>query len=215
MQDFKRELWNNIRSPCRAERYLDEDRSPLRGRMTRTRSNIVLIGMPGSGKSTVGIILAKQTARDFIDTDVIIQTLHGRSLQDIVDKDGYVALRRIEEEVLLGLSVRNHVIATGGSAVYSDAAMSRLRSMGIVVFLHVDLPVLESRVHDMGTRGLAKSPDQSFAELYEERLPLYRRYTDVLVKCARLTHEGVSARIVQELREKGTDSFQEWEKRRS
>jgi shikimate kinase len=159
--------------------------------------------MPGSGKSTVGVILAKQTARDFIDTDVIIQTLHERSLQDIVDHDGYVALRKIEEEVLLGLSLYNFVIATGGSAVYSDAAMSRLRSDGVVVFLDVDLPTLESRVHDLGTRGLAKSPDQSFEELYKERLPLYTGYADVRVECARLTHEGVSAKIVQELRNKG------------
>jgi shikimate kinase len=171
--------------------------------------------MPGSGKSTVGVILAKQTARGFIDTDVIIQTLHGRSLQDIVDHDGYVALRRIEEEVLVGLSLRNHVIATGGSAVYSDAAMSRLRSEGTVVFLDVDLPILEARVHDPETRGLAKSPDQSFADLYEERLPLYMKHADVVVRCVRLTHERVSARIVQELREKGTDSFREQEKRRS
>jgi shikimate kinase len=163
--------------------------------------------MPGSGKSTVGVILAKQTERDFIDTDVIIQTLHEQSLQDIVDQHGYVALRRIEEEVLLGLSLRNHVIATGGSAVYSDAAMSRLRSEGIVVFLDVDLPILESRVCDWGTRGLAKSPDQSFAELYEERLPLYTKHADVVVHCVRLTHEGVSAKIVQELQDEGRYSL--------
>jgi shikimate kinase len=179
--------------------------------MMRRRSNIVLIGMPGSGKSTVGVILAKQTARDFMDTDVIIQTLHERSLQDIVDRDGYMALRKIEEEVLLRLSVRNHVIATGGSAVYSDAAMSRLRSEGIVVFLDVDLPVLESRLHDLGTRGLAKSRDQSLADLYEERLPLYAKYADVLVKCVQLTQEGVSARIVQELYGKETDSIEKRE----
>jgi len=163
--------------------------------------------MPGSGKSTVGVILAKETALDFIDTDVIIQTLHQRSLQDIVDHDGYAALRKIEEDVLLGLSLCNHVIATGGSAVYSDAAMSRLRSEGIVVFLDVDLPILSSRVHDLGTRGLAKSPDQSFAELYEERLPLYTKYADVVVNCARRAHEGVSATILQELRKKGAFSL--------
>ncbi|KAF0157415.1 MAG: shikimate kinase [Syntrophaceae bacterium] len=90
--------------------------------MTRTHSNIVLIGMPSSGKSTVGVILAKMTSRDFVDTDVLIQTSHRRTLQDIVDEDGYAALRKVEEDALLGLAVRNHVIATGGSAVYSDAA---------------------------------------------------------------------------------------------
>jgi shikimate kinase len=163
------------------------------------RSNVVLIGMPGSGKSTVGVILAKQTARDFIDGDVIIQTSEGRSLQDIVDRDGYMALRRIEERVLLGISLRNHVIATGGSAVYSQAAMFHLKSDGIVVFLDADLPTLAGRIHDFGTRGLAKSPGQSFADLYEERLPLYRRYADLVIQCGKLTHEEVSSRIIKEL----------------
>lgn len=171
--------------------------------MKQSRSNIILIGMPGSGKSTIGVILAKQTARDFMDTDLRIQTLHGRSLQEIVDFDGYKTLRRIEEEVLLGLSVRNYVIATGGSAVYSDAAMIRLRSQGTVVFLDVELPILESRVRDWGTRGLAKSPEQSFLELYAERLPLYRQYCDISIECGRLTHEAVSERIFQELLRKG------------
>ena len=167
--------------------------------MKQMRSNLVLIGMPGSGKSTVGVVLAKQTARDFIDTDVIIQTSEGRSLQDIVDRDGFMALRRIEEEMLRGISLRNHVIATGGSAVYSEAAMTHLKSDGIVVFLDADLPTLKARIHDFGTRGLAKSPGQSLDDLYKERLPLYRKYADLVVKCWKLTHEEVSARIIEEL----------------
>jgi shikimate kinase len=158
------------------------------------RSNVVLIGMPGSGKSTVGVILAKQTSRAFVDTDVVIQTQQGRSLQEIVDRHGPMALRRIEEEVLLGLSLRNHVIATGGSAVYSDRAMAHLRSEGIVVFLDVDLPTLEARVRDFRTRGLAKEPGQTFGDLYLERLPLYRKYAEVTVQCALLRHEQVTAR---------------------
>lgn len=163
------------------------------------RSNVVLIGMPGSGKSTVGVILAKQTRRGFVDTDVIIQTLLERTLQDIVDREGPMALRRIEEEVLLGLSLRNHVIATGGSAVYSDKAMAHLRSDGITVFLEANLPTLEARVRDFGTRGLAKRPGQSFLELYEERLPLYRKQAQITVNCGDLTHEEVVAKIVEEL----------------
>jgi len=166
------------------------------GVMTQTRSNVVLIGMPGSGKSTVGVILAKQSARDFIDTDVVIQTLKGASLQDIVDRDGYMALRKIEEETLLEISVRNHVIATGGSAVYSEAAMAHLRSIGFVVLLDTDLPTLKARIHDFGTRGLAKSPGQSLGELYEERAPLYRRYADLVVQCEDLTHEEISEKII-------------------
>ena len=167
--------------------------------MTQPPFNAILIGMPGSGKSTVGVVLAKQTARDFTDTDVVIQTLQKRSLQDIVDRDGYLALRRIEEEVLLNLQVRHHVIATGGSAVYSDRAMCHLKSEGFVVFLDADLSNLESRVADYGTRGLAKSPDQTLAELYEERRPLYTRYADVVIKCENISHEAVATRIADQL----------------
>ena len=99
--------------------------------MLKHPSNIVLIGMPGSGKSTVGIVLAKLTSRDFVDTDVLIQTSQGRTLQDIVDTEGYMVLREIEERILLKLDCINHVIATGGSAVYSHAAMTHLKSNGI------------------------------------------------------------------------------------
>ena len=167
--------------------------------MKKKRTNIVLIGMPGAGKSTVGVVLAKQTARDFIDSDVIIQSTEGRSLQQIVDNDGYLALRKIEEETLLALTVSNHVIATGGSAVYSDAAMSHLASDGALVFLNVSPSVLEARVGDFGTRGLAKSAEQSFAGLYEERLPLYRKWAEVTVACDTLSHEEVVSRIVDEV----------------
>jgi shikimate kinase len=170
--------------------------------ITQTRSNIVLIGMPGAGKSTVGVILAKQTLRDFVDTDVLIQAMQGRTLQDIVDTDGYAVLRKIEEDVLRGLSVQNCVIATGGSAVYSDSAMSHLKSGGIVVFLDVDLPTLTSRIHNFSTRGLAKSPDQNFADMFHERLALYTRYSDITVTyAAGLTHEDVCARILSRVRD--------------
>ena len=111
-----------------------------------------------------------------------------------------MALRRIEENALLGLDCHNHVIATGGSAVYSQAAMKHLKSDGIVVFLDADLPTLKSRVHNFGTRGLAKRPDQSFADLFEERFFLYTKYADVTVDCADLTQDEVCARIVNELK---------------
>jgi shikimate kinase len=166
--------------------------------MTQTYSNLVLVGMPGAGKSTVGVILAKQTSRDFVDTDLLIQTSQERTLQNIVDIDGYAALRKIEQDVLLGLSVKNHVIATGGSAVYSERAMAQLKSDGLVIYLDVDLPALLLRVHDFRTRGLAKRPDQDFADLFHERLTLYTRYADLTIKCAGLTQEEVCARIVDQ-----------------
>ncbi|MBN1557189.1 MAG: shikimate kinase [Lentisphaerae bacterium] len=153
--------------------------------------------MPGAGKSTVGVILAKQTGRSFLDTDVLIQAAQGRTLQDIVDADGYAALRTIEAGTLAGLDVRDHVIATGGSAVYSAAAMERLQADGTVVFLDVDRATLESRVRDFGTRGLAKPPGQSFEALFRERAPLYRRYADIVVDCTALTQEAVCAAIVE------------------
>lgn len=164
--------------------------------MTQTHSNLILIGMPGAGKSTVGVILAKLTARDFVDTDVLIQNGLKRTLQDIIDSDGYAALRKIEEDVLLGLSVRNCVVATGGSAVYSDSAMKHLKSGGLVIFLDVDVPTLESRVQDFRTRGLAKRADQSFTEMFQERFILYTKYADITVRSGGLTHEEVCARIM-------------------
>ena len=103
--------------------------------MTRKPSNIVLIGMPGAGKSTVGVILAKLTSRAFVDTDLLIQTSQTRSLQDIVDHEGHLALRRIEEDVLLGLDCRNHVIATGGSLVSDTGTYKLLRSRCLCVWL--------------------------------------------------------------------------------
>lgn len=159
--------------------------------------NIVLVGMPGSGKSTVGVILAKQMARDFVDTDVVIQVAQGRTLQQIVDSDGYLALRQIEEQIILGLNCRNHVIATGGSAVYSDRAMQHLRSDGTIIFLDVSTATLKSRVADYSTRGLARRPDQTLDDLFRERLALYHRYADVTIACDTLNHEQVCQRIIE------------------
>jgi len=155
--------------------------------------------MSGAGKSTVGVILAKRTSRDFVDTDVLIQTSQGRTLQDIVDTDGYTMLRKIEEDALLGLCVQNHVVATGGSAAYSDQAMTHLKSDGVIILLDVDLVTLESRISDFSTRGLAKRLDQSFAELFDERFALYTKHADITIKCAGLTQEDVCARIIEEI----------------
>jgi shikimate kinase len=168
-------------------------------RSSPEKSNIVLIGMPGSGKSTVGVILAKLASLGFIDTDVLIQTSERRPLQEIVDSQGYMALRAIEERILLGLQCQGHVVATGGSAVYSQPAMERLRADGVIVFLDADIATLHSRVRDFAGRGLAKRPEQSFADLFAERVALYRKYAEITVNCSCLTHEEACAEIVTRL----------------
>ncbi len=152
--------------------------------------------MPGSGKSTVGVLLAKLTSRGFIDTDVLIQTSQRRTLQEIVDTDGYMALRNIEEEVLLNLDCLDHVIATGGSAVYSHKAMEHLKRDGLTVFLDADMVTLESRIKDFKTRGLAKRPDQTLVDLFQERYPLYVKYADILAPCVGLNHEELCNEII-------------------
>lgn len=159
------------------------------------KKNIILIGMAGAGKSTVGVVLAKRLSYDFVDTDLLIQVATHRNLQDIVDNDGYMALREIEEETLLKLSVTEHIISTGGSAVYSEAGMEHLKAEGICIFLDVSLATLEARIHDFSTRGIAKRKDQSFEEVFEERAMLYARYADIVIKCDDMTMEEVCAQI--------------------
>jgi shikimate kinase len=168
--------------------------------MPKTRSNIILIGMSGTGKSTVGPLLAKNLSRDFLDTDLVIQASQKRALQDIVNTEGQAALRLIEEEALLSLALHDHVIATGGSAIYSEQGMMHLKSDGVVIFLDADLATLESRIHNFSTRGLVKRAEQTFAQLFDERLPLYRKYADIKINCAGLTPEGVCANIIAALR---------------
>jgi shikimate kinase len=145
--------------------------------------SIILIGMPAAGKSTLGVILAKELGMDFIDTDLLIQVKAGKTLQQIVDEQDYMALREIEEQVLLELAPGNHVISTGGSAVYSKTAMEKLKGMGTVVYLDTPLPVLEKRLSNFATRGIARHPDQSMADLFTERTSLYKRYADITVDC--------------------------------
>jgi shikimate kinase len=165
-------------------------------------SNIILIGMPGSGKSTIGVILAKKTAKAFIDTDVMIQTNEGRSLQAIIDCDGYMALRRIEERNLLTINYTDHVISTGGSAAYSDAAMRHLKSIGTIVFLNVNLITLTKRIRDFDTRGLAKRADQTFEDLFNERYSLYRKYADITIDNSDMNQDEVCKEIVKRIDQK-------------
>ena len=161
---------------------------------------IVLIGMPGAGKSTVGVLLAKRLGLGFVDTDILIQERAGRPLQEILDSAGYGELRRLEEEVILALEARGAVIATGGSAVYSERAMGRLGEGGVLVYLKASLDVLTARIDDYGRRGVANPADQSFEEIFRERAPLYERWADLVVEVDGLTHEGVVRAVVAGIR---------------
>ena len=161
--------------------------------------NLVLIGMPGSGKSTVGVLLAKRLGLGFVDTDLLIQEEAGRTLQEIVDQDGYEALRRIEEQVLLKLDVRHKVISTGGSAVYSARAMEHLKKHGTVVFLDIPLELVIQRIGDHSMRGISRRPDQSLEALFQERFELYRRYADLTIRGEGLNQEEVCDEVVRAL----------------
>lgn len=147
-------------------------------------SCISLIGMPGAGKSTVGVLLAKELAMDFVDTDVLIQLREEKTLQNIISDSGYLSLRRIEEDILQSLNYQNHVIASGGSAVYGPKGMQNLKRMGVVVYLEVALEELQHRIDNYDTRGISRDPDQGFADLFLERCELYQKYADVTISCA-------------------------------
>ena len=167
--------------------------------MSQKEKNLVLIGMPGSGKSTIGIILAKNTSRDFVDTDVVIQTHEHRSLQDILNKEGYMALREIEEKWVMTLDVQNSVIATGGSVVYSEKSMAHLSENGTIIFLNVSLETLKQRITDYDQRGIARRPDQSFEDLFEERSILYRKYADITIASDTLAQDAACRTIIKSL----------------
>ncbi len=145
------------------------------------KTNLTLIGMPGAGKSTVGIILAKDMGFGFIDTDVLIQINQQKTLQQILDESGHLTLRNIEEKEILKLNVQKHIIATGGSVAYSPKAMELLQKISCIVFLKVDIDELKRRIHNYETRGIAKAPTQTFMELFEERQQLYEKYAEITI----------------------------------
>ena len=143
--------------------------------------------MPGAGKSTICILWAKTLGLDFLDADISIQVKHNQTLQQIADQDGYLVLRDYEEQILLTEDIESKVVSTGGSAVYSELGMRRLKTNAVVVFLDVSLEQLEMRVTDFASRGIARRPDQSFADLFVERHGLYQQYADISIDCSDLS----------------------------
>jgi len=161
--------------------------------------NIVLVGMPGAGKSTVGVILAKTLGMGFVDTDLEIQRSHGKLLQDMIDEYGIEGLLRAEERTILGGSYKHAVIATGGSAIYSDKAMAFLKKQGIVIYLRADLETIQRRISNIATRGIAMGRDQTLGDIYNERTPLYEKYADIIIDCGGRDAEGVVESILEGL----------------
>ena len=162
------------------------------------KTNIVLIGMPGSGKSTVGRILSKRTGMSQVDTDVLIERSENMKLQDIIDKNGLERFAQIEEAVLLELDLKNYIVSTGGSAVYYPKAMEHLKESSTIVYLKTPLSKLLRNIRNMDSRGISVKPGQTFEDLYNERCPLYEKYADVTVSTEGLIPPSIAARI-QEL----------------
>ena len=162
------------------------------------KTNIVLIGMPGSGKSTVGRILSKRTGMSQVDTDVLIERSENMKLQDIIDKNGLERFAQIEEAVLLELDLKNYIVSTGGSAVYYPRAMEHLKESSTIVYLKTPLSKLLRNIRNMDSRGISVKPGQTFEDLYNERCPLYEKYADVTVSTEGLIPPSIAARI-QEL----------------
>ena len=145
--------------------------------------NVTLIGMPGAGKSTVGVLLAKKIGADFIDTDLLIQKKHKKLLQQIVDELGFSEFIKDEGQTIMTVSSDCAVIATGGSAVYNEKAMEYLKSISKVVYLKLSFESMMSRINNVATRGIVLKDGQSMETLFNERIPLYEKYADITIDC--------------------------------
>ncbi len=161
--------------------------------------NIVLIGMPGAGKSTIGVILAKSLLFDFCDTDLSIQKTTGESLCDTISKIGIDEFIRLEEAVICKQAFVNSVVATGGSAVYGEKAMEKLKENGMIFYLKVSSQELQSRIKNIHTRGIAMKEGTTISELYEKRAPLYEKYADITIECDGKTAEECVDLIIENI----------------
>ncbi|WP_026490505.1 shikimate kinase [Butyrivibrio sp. XBB1001] len=163
------------------------------------KNNIILIGMPASGKSTVGVILAKILGYNFVDADIVIQKKEGRKLSQIIETEGIDGFINIENQINSEIEVEKSVIATGGSAVYGKEAMDHYKNIGRIVYLKVSMDTLTKRLKNAKQRGVVMREGQSLVSLYNERTPLYERYADITIDEGDKTMEEVVADLLAAL----------------
>lgn len=147
------------------------------------KRNIVLIGMPGVGKSTIGVVVAKRLGYRFLDSDLVIQETYGKLLHELIEEHGVEGFWQIENHVNVSLDVEKTVIATGGSACYEEEAMRHLQKIGIVVYLRLSYESLKERLGNLNARGVTMHPGQTLLDLYKERQPLYEKYAHITIDC--------------------------------
>ncbi len=164
------------------------------------QKNIVLIGMPGAGKSTVGVVLAKKLGFAFLDSDLVIQSREGKLLHEIIGEQGVEKFWSIEEAANLSIDARRTVIATGGSVIYGGRAMEHLGRSGIIVYLQLSCEEIARRLGDLNERGVTLREGQTLEMLYEERVPLYEQYAHITMDCERLSIREIVEEIVRKVR---------------
>ena len=170
-----------------------------RGKVMAYKHTVSLIGFPGSGKSTVGVLLAKRLGTDFVDTDLLIQAQEQATLAQIIARSSHLHLRAIEQQVLLDMPIAHSVISTGGSVVYSESIMQRLAAHSTIVYLQADLATVEYRISLAPDRGIASSKEQTLGDIYAERIPLYERWANLTVAVDNEAPEIIVGHIVEQL----------------
>ena len=163
------------------------------------KDNIVLIGMPGCGKSTLGVVLAKSTNRNFVDVDLLIQQKAGKKLHKIIEDEGLEYFSELENSVGASVEAENSVIATGGSIIFGEDAMAHLKGIGTVVYLRLPLEVIKKRIRNFATRGIAMKQGETLDDVFAQRSPLYEKYADMTIDCENVTFEENLEKLINTL----------------